>query len=387
MAKETHYGIETVPGAGSFRNTSSGSIEYRFSYTNEDGISKRKSITGDSIETCIGRTEKFMQRMELARNGKDPDKSISEILREEYFKDYEMGYVKEQGYCRNISNLRILEKHRIAWMPIRAVTKADVRSYFLTLSKYSESMVNKFYTQIKLAFSLAEMDNIIEDNIMKHRDMKCPKLGRPERKISALTPEQQKLFVDYIENKAPKGCNDYRLQLMIELYSGMRMGEINALRKEDIDFCQNVIRVIRTVSRGLDYRDFISDTTKTETGQREVPISKNLKPYLQEALTRQRSNRENLLFFDYRKNSIISTSQVNNYYRRICEAIGILAQGQHALRHTFATRCIEAGIPPVVLKNWLGHTNIHITLDTYTDVFSGMNNKAVEKLDKYLDSL
>ncbi|MDO5139619.1 MAG: tyrosine-type recombinase/integrase, partial [Oscillospiraceae bacterium] len=61
--------------------------------------------------------------------------------------------------------------------------------------------------------------------------------------------------------------------------------------------------------------------------------------------------------------------------------------GQHALRHTFATRCIESGIPPVVLKNWLGHTNIHVTLDTYTDVFNGMNNKAVHNLDMYLENL
>ena len=58
--------------------------------------------------------------------------------------------------------------------------------------------------------------------------------------------------------------------------------------------------------------------------------------------------------------------------------------GQHSLRHTFATRCIEAGIPPVVLKNWLGHKNIHITLDTYADVFDRMNFNAVEKLEDYI---
>ena len=174
---------------------------------------------------------------------------------------------------------------------------------------------------------------------------------------------------------------------MIELYSGMRMGEINALRREDIDFSQNVVHVRRTVSRGLDYREFISENTKTDAGRRDVPISMKLKPYLQEALARQKDNRDRLIFFDYRKNSIISTSQVNNYYGRVCESIGIPIFGQHALRHTFATRCIESGIPPVVLKNWLGHTNIHVTLDTYTDVFNGMNNKAVHNLDMYLENL
>ena len=84
---------------------------------------------------------------------------------------------------------------------------------------------------------------------------------------------------------------------------------------------------------------------------------------------------------------MISTSQVNNYYRRICEKADIPIGGQHALRHTFATRCIESGIPAVVLKNWLGHSNIHITLDIYTDVFTAMNNKAVDNLDEYLEAL
>lgn len=372
---------------GSLRNTTSGKIEYRFSYTNEEGIPRRKSVTGERIDECIARAEDFIQGIELAKYEMDPDISMSEILRRAYLMDYELGYVREQGYCRNLSNLKILEKSNISRIPIRAVTKSDIRLYLLSLSKYSKSMVSKFYMQIKLAFFIAEMDHIIDHNFMKHRDMKCPKIGKPERKVPALTPEQQKLFVEYLENTKPKGGNDYRIQLMIELYSGMRMGEINALRREDIDFSQNVVHVRRTVSRGLDYREFISENTKTDAGRRDVPISMKLKIYLQEALARQKDNREELIFYDYRKNSIISTSQVNNYYSRVCESIGIPVFGQHALRHTFATRCIESGIPPVVLKNWLGHTNIHVTLDTYTDVFNGLNNRAVDNLDEYLDSL
>ena len=58
--------------------------------------------------------------------------------------------------------------------------------------------------------------------------------------------------------------------------------------------------------------------------------------------------------------------------------------GQHALRHTFATRCIEANIPPVVIKEWMGHKDIHITLDTYADVFKKMNFSAMDKLENYI---
>jgi integrase len=87
------------------------------------------------------------------------------------------------------------------------------------------------------------------------------------------------------------------------------------------------------------------------------------------------------------KDGIIETSQVNSFYRRICEAAGIEYNGQHALRHTFATRSIEAGVPPLVLKKWLGHANIHITLDTYSDVFDKMNFESTDKLDLLMGSL
>ena len=100
-----------------------------------------------------------------------------------------------------------------------------------------------------------------------------------------------------------------------------------------------------------------------------------------------RDNPYGLVFYDYVKDGIIETSQVNSFYRRICESAGIEYNGQHALRHTFATRSIEAGVPPLVLKKWLGHTNIHITLDTYSDVFDKMNFESTDKLDILMGSL
>ena len=116
-------------------------------------------------------------------------------------------------------------------------------------------------------------------------------------------------------------------------------------------------------------------------------FGKKLRPYLEEAVRRKQPNKDNLLFYDYYKDRVISTGQVNLYYQRLCKSIGIPAEGQHALRHTFATRCIEAGVPPVVLKSWLGHSDIHITLDTYTDIFKNPDHSAVNSLDDYLDEM
>lgn len=91
--------------------------------------------------------------------------------------------------------------------------------------------------------------------------------------------------------------------------------------------------------------------------------------------------------FSSQEERVITTTQVNSYYKRVCSSVGIESSGQHALRHTFATRCIEAGIPAVVLKTWLGHKDIHMTLDTYTDVFQAMDNDAISKYDEHLNSM
>lgn len=91
--------------------------------------------------------------------------------------------------------------------------------------------------------------------------------------------------------------------------------------------------------------------------------------------------------YDCVSKRVITTTQVNSYYKRVCSSVGIESSGQHALRHTFATRCIEAGIPAVVLKTWLGHKDIHMTLDTYTDVFQAMDNDAISKYDEHLNSM
>ena len=375
-------------GEGSFRYNSAGHLEYRFTYRDRKGNAKRKSVSGRDANECYRKAEEFRNSLVLRANKIDPNINIITMLENRYKKDLAMGYVGEQGYCRNLSNLRILRKAEFAGKPIRDVTEDEIIEYFAIFSNYSESMVSKLFGQIRLGFALAKEQKIIVENFMESRDMKCPKTGKPPKKVHALTRDEQKKFVDRLNcRKPPEGRCDYRLQLFIELYSGMRMGEINALRAENIDLDNNVIYVRQTVSRGMDYRDFIKDGTKTKTGQRDVPISKILRPYLEEALRNQKPNKENLLFYDYNKDSIISTTQVNSYYKRVCRSIGIPAEGQHALRHTFATRCIESGVPPVVLKTWLGHTNIHITLDTYTDVFNSMDRKAVKVLDDYLDKM
>lgn len=167
----------------------------------------------------------------------------------------------------------------------------------------------------------------------------------------------------------------------------MRMGEINALKPEDIDLERGIIKVKRTVSKGFNDRSFIRESAKTEKGIREVPINEMVRPVLEDALAKSPQNKEGLIFYDKNKNDVVTTSQVNNTFKRLLVKADITDRGQHALRHTFATRCIEAGVPAIVLRDWMGHSRISVTLDTYADVFSGMNNDAMRKFEAHYKSI
>lgn len=374
-------------GEGTFRYKSSGKIEYRISYRDEFGNICRKSFTGVDEDECLYKAEVFLDKEEKRQRGIDIDATIPEIVKYRCKIDFEKNFAGEQGYARNLGTLRIIEKSKIGNIPIVELKELHIELFLTSLTSYSNSVISKVYRQMRMAFATALKKGIIEDNIMLNEDLRCPKSNKKDKKVKGLTDEEQAVFVKTLENyKVPKGRNDYRLQLLIELFSGMRMGEINALKAEDIDFRRKIVHVRSTIARGFEYRDFIKEGAKTRNGIRDIPMSRMLEKYLLEAVENMKENPYGLVFYDYNKEALISTSQVNCFYHRVCEKCGLKCDGQHALRHTFATRCIEAGIPAVVLKKWLGHKSIDITLDTYADVFDRMNFNAVEKLEDYIET-
>lgn len=375
-------------GDGSFRVRETGTVEYRITYKDEFGRSKRKSFSGKTEEECYRKYEKFIDEQKKLMKGIDVYATIPQIIEERYKLDYRLNYVGEQGFSRNMETLNILKRSMIAHIPIVEITKQHLLAYLASITHYSNSVIQKCFQQLKMAFNEAKEQGIIEKNIITDREIKCPKSDKPDKKVRGYTPEEQKCLVDAILNhKVPYGRNSYKLQLLIELYTGMRMGEINALRPEDIDLDKNVVHIRRTVSKGANSRAFIKEGTKTYAGSRNVPMSKEARAVVEQALEEMKRNPENLVFYDHNKQDIVTTNQVNGFFKRICNKAGVLYNGQHALRHTFATRCIESNIQPVVLKTWLGHTDIHITLDIYSDVFDGLNHNSISMLDNHLKAM
>lgn len=374
-------------GAGTFRSKGD-KWTYQLSYLDDESHKVRlKSFTAETQEECLIRAEKFM--IEQMASGEDQVKpTIADIMKEKYESDFAMNYTAEQGYTRNMDLLKLFNKYPLSKVPIEEITKEQIGFFLKSITYSSDSVISKQYGLINRAFKIAVERGLINKNPMDARDIRKPKSKKKRRNTSAFDIDEQQLFLKTLESyKLKYAKNDYRAQLLIELYSGMRMGEINALRPEDIDFDAGVIHVSRTVAIGQKSGIFISDTPKTANGIRTVPISSQLRDVLDEAIANMKANKENLIFYSHLADSPIRTSSVNKYFRRILEEAGLPARGQHSLRHTFATRCIESGISAVVLKEWLGHSDIHITLDVYADVFSSMENASMDIFDSYIDEL
>lgn len=274
-----------------------------------------------------------------------------------------------------------------------------INDFLISLSSYSNSVICKISQVIRSAFDKAVLLNIVNSNPYNIKGLiNLPKSDKQDKKIEALTLEEQKLFIKELE----KGYDKYTNVFYIAIYTGMRIGEILALSPQDLDFKENVIHITKTLTKDENDKCIVGQTTKTYAGMRDIPITSLIKNVLVFS-----SNSTNETIFN-ENGKIISSSTINAHLKRICKNAGIRiietkkkkhkedekavnlkssAVHTHMLRHTYATRCIEAGMSAVVLSKLLGHKDIQATLNTYTSVFNKFKEDELQKYTDYISQL
>lgn len=203
-----------------------------------------------------------------------------------------------------------------------------------------------------------------------------PPVGKNE--IPILNLEQQKKLEEYLISN----LDFTNIGILVSLHTGLRIGEICALSWEDIDFKNHIIHVRHTIARVINHSSqdnsfskLILDTPKTTASLRDIPISSKLLPLLKQMKNRTKSD-----FVVSDGNGFVSTRTYDYRYHSVLKKCGIPSVNYHALRHTFATRCIEAGVDVKSLSEILGHANVGITLNTYVHSSMELKRNQLEKL-------
>ena len=312
--------------------------------------------------------------------------TVPDILLEFFKERFNSNIIIESTFLRKMYTVSVFQKSNIANIPIVKLTKKDIKQFLNSQTDKSNSDIEKIYSALKKAFKLAICEDIIVKNPLDDPTIQKPKSKKPDKKVIGFTQEEEKKFIEVLkEYKPKKNCNYYKNQFLISLMTGMRMGEINALTPDDIDLINNEIHISKTVTNTIDGVCKIGQSTKTLTGTRTIPIPPSLIPVIKNALDEFVPNKNNLIFLNKNgKSDVISTKQVNNTFKRLCEKTEIKPLGQHMLRHTYATRCIEAKINAPVLKAFLGHTDVSTTINTYVDIFNKFQNEEVQKYEDYM---
>lgn len=204
----------------------------------------------------------------------------------------------------------------------------------------------------------------------------------PVREIRVLSREEQKTLESFLLANPDLS----KLGIYFCLYTGLRLGEICALRWEDILFSDGVVQVRRTIQRiqDIDGKEkgktkVIISQPKSRSSFREIPLPE----FLIQRVTPFRPSIGTGYFLTAQEDQFMEPRTYQNRFRSYLQQCGIKGANFHALRHTFATRCVEADFEMKSLSEILGHANVNITLSRYVHSSRSLKRANMNKLIRY----
>lgn len=171
----------------------------------------------------------------------------------------------------------------------------------------------------------------------------------------------------------------YKLGVLLALYTGVRIGELCALRWSDIeDKCIRVRSTIQRLQKTDGGTELIITEPKTRHSKRVIPLILPLNDLL---LTFKSGQTKDSFIISTPQNPITEPRVMQYKFKKYMDTIGISGASFHTLRHTFATRSIEAGMDAKSLSELLGHSNVQITLNRYVHSSLDQKRKSIEMLN------
>ena len=349
---------------------------------NSEGKPVRKSVYGKTQKEVLNKLNEIKYEINkdiyVEKNGIELVK-IMEDIREEKFAS---NTISGGQYARLKWTINKIKNSPIGNKKIQDITKKDIQDFLNSIKDLSDSYIKKIYEQFVQAYHRAEIKKYISYNPMY--EVIKPKSNKETKIVEALDINTQKIFTKYLNN-VDINVQPYKNIFLIQMYMGLRIGEVLALGKENIDLENNLLYVKRTLTNDKEFAIILGNKAKTYAGNRTLPIPQFLTPIFEEQLKYANENLHNLIFTN--NNSYVRTSSVNQELKRIFKEelkVNNKDISTHCLRHTYGTRCVEAGMTAVVLQRLMGHKDVTVTLNTYTSVFNKFKEDELEKVNEYL---
>lgn len=286
---------------------------------------------------------------------------------------------------------------------IQDITQLQIRE--LLKKKKKDGLGYETRNKIKILlvdiFNKAMIDQFVNRNPAKGITVKRDE----ERDVQVLSLEDQIAFFDCCKGTF------YDNFFNVALQTGMRIGELAALRWKDIDWKNNVIHVTRTLVyqkyEDDDKKTFHFEEPKTNTSTRDIPINKQCSIFLKKQFMQKKVietkaplvKKPDKLFqdllFTTKFNTPLNSQIIWDAIEKIVNEVNMTRDyteelemfSCHCFRHTFATRCFEAGIKPKTVQKYLGHATLQMTMDLYTSVLQEHMSSEMDKLDDIFEKM
>lgn len=348
---------------------------------------KRKTLTQKKNETVRDFKKKVTDIKSKLDNGTFIEKSnetVISIAKEFVERKHNNKETSDVSYVRDLETIKQIEKtcSNFCYLPIQKVKLNHIEEAKPLISNYAKETIDKIWIILGKVFSIASSPSrgILAINIFKDEELKKPLSNKKTKKVKALKHEEYLKLISILDNEEKD--HKYRDIVKMQIASAMRIGEALARTFSDYDKVNQTFHIHNTVTKDTNYKAILGKHTKTydkknqeDRGERYLPLEKelfkDLNTIIKKQLSKKTSNINNLIFWDYKKNKLISGGAVNSWLDRINEKYQI-CEGKlstHRLRHTTITRWyyIE-GLDLATIQYLAGHVEgSDITTDVYIE--------------------
>lgn len=310
--------------------------------------------------------------------------NTSEMTFEEYTGYWLNSYAKTNTKPRTFDNyLSMLENHLIPYLgkfKLTALTSVQIQNYHSEKLKIlSAQSVKHHHRLLSKMLNDAVGWEYITKNVMQ--GVKAPKPVKKE--MTTLDEKQLNKLLEVAEKVAPL----YFPAIYTAAHTGMRKSEINGLRWKDVDFANEKIRIIQTVtySKGKYNFSLVPKNGKVRTIKMTKGLTSLLKNLKEDLDTKRKKLGSSFnpidLVFCNSKGNLIYPGELSRGLKNALKAANLPDIRFHDLRHSMATIMFGRNIHPKLVSERLGHSKISITLDLYSHVIPSIEEKAVDVLN------